>query len=185
MSNELVPQDAEDFDVVHPMPFPMAEEAVIRFLESGSLAQVGRELHIPVQDLYRASKTPWWIQEVGLRKRMERAASDAKMTRLLDKTLDEIEDRLLNGEDFVDAKGGTHKKNVPAMALARLADVLFEKRQQLRGEPGAQDKATRKLTELADKLEQFGRAAQAKPILEMPASEGGVLGSGVSDATPK
>lgn len=181
MSNELVPQEAEDFETQHPEPFPYAEEAVQRFLACGSLAQVGREMHIPVQTLFRAAKTPWWIQEVGLRARMERAAADARMTRLLDKTLDEIEDRLLNGEDYFDVKGGHHKKNVPAMALARIADVLFEKRQAIRGEPSAADKATRKLTELADKLEKYGRAMQAKPIIDETA--GG--GSGVSDATPK
>jgi hypothetical protein len=171
MSNELVPREAEELDEVLPEPFPMAEEAVRLFLRSGSLAQVGRELSIPVQDLYRASKSAWWLQEVSLRKKMENAAQDVMLTKVLDMSLEHLVDVLENGEDRIDHQGCIQQIRVSGATLARIVDVLFDKRQLIRDLPTSNDKTANKLTELAKQLEQFGRAANAKPIIEADVSD--------------
>lgn len=175
MSNDLVPSEPEDFEASTPEPFPMAEEAVRRFMTCGSLAQVGREMQIPVQDLYKASRSAWWIQEIGLRKRMEQAALDARYSTILESSLDALEERLIEGEDYFDKDGCKYKKKLTASTLIKMVEVLFDKRQLLRGLPTSNDAASGKLAELARKLEELGRAGNAKPIID----------GDVSDATPK
>lgn len=191
MANDLVPAEPEPLDQILEEPFPLAEEAVRRFLQSGSLAQVGREMHIPVQDLYRAAKSAWWIQEVALRKRMEQAVQDAQISKVLDKSVSKLLELLERGEEFVDRNGQIVKKELSGVALARIIDVLFDKRQVLRGQPTGDDQTSKKLSELAHKLEQFGRAAQAKPIIDAedatikPASPGDSSASYPSSTPPK
>src|SRR5574340_173619 len=92
---------AEVEQVVNEAPKPLELEAVRLFALYGSLARVSRELAVPLYELQKLSRTQWWLEEVALLQRAEAAETNAKLTRLWDMTLDQIEDRLTNGDFHV------------------------------------------------------------------------------------
>lgn len=138
---------------------------LFKFAECGSLAQVARELQTSVYELTKLSRSDWWIRELEAYQREERASADAKLTRCMGKTLEEIEDRLENGDVKMTALGEEKRVKVDANTLVRLYSVMFDKRQLIRGEPTHIDAANEKLKELTEKLRIIG-SARAPMIIE-------------------
>lgn len=140
-------------------------QALRLFLTSGSLARVSRDLNIPMYNLQQLSRSAWWAREIELIRREEIALETTQMTRIWNKTLEEIEDRLANG-DIVTVKNKKVRRELSAMALARLADTIFDKRQLLRGEPTAVLGGNKKLEELAEKLTALGRKEPVSRLID-------------------
>lgn len=130
--------------------------ALFKYAECGSLAAVARDLKTSVYELTKLSRSDWWIRELEAYQREERASADTKLTRLMGKTLTEIEDRLENGDVKMTAMGEEKRVKVDANTLARLYLVMFDKRQLIRGEPTHIDAANEKLKELTEKLRTIG-----------------------------
>jgi len=131
--------------------------AVQLFSQTGNLAQVARELEMTIYELQKLTRTSWWMEELALLRREEMALTNVTLTRLLDKTLVALEDRLDNGDAVLTLQG---KEMVPldAKTLIRIADVVFDKRQLVRNLPTVIDGDSSKLASLAEKLARLGQA---------------------------
>jgi hypothetical protein len=131
-------------------------EAVRLFVHTGSLAEVARTLNVPIYDLKKVSRSETWARELAEMQRAEAAALNVKLTTLLNSTLDGLEDRLTNGD--MQVVGGVMRR-VPlaASTLARVAEVVFDKRQLVRQLPTAIVEAdNKKLEGLARQLRALG-----------------------------
>ena len=64
----------------------------------------------------------------------------------------------------MDKDGNIRTKPLNAQTLCRIAETVFDKRQLIRGLPTAVTNEGSKLAELAEKLEQLGRAQAARTI---------------------
>ncbi len=148
-------------EVPEPLEASLEQKAVWLYSRTGSLARVARELSIPIYELTKLSRTQWWLGELSAIQREEAAIQNVQMTRILNTTLAQIEDRIERG-DVVFVNGTLRRKAVEASVLAKIAGVIFDKRQLLRGQPTTIDGADDKIKELADKL----RALGAKEIYE-------------------
>ena len=153
-------------DMVPPLD-PALEEAMTTFLRTGSMAAAARSVGMSTYELHKVTKTPQWMEEVALRKRMERAALEVSFTRILDTTLIKLMDRVENGETFIDKDGVERHREITASDLCKITQVVFDKRQLLRGLPTAVTNEGNKLTELARKLESLGKAQAARTIDEV------------------
>lgn len=151
-------------------------EAVRLYLQSGSIAEVGRKLGVSAYELSKLTRTNWWMQELKLLRTIEQAQLDTSLTEILNMSLDELKLRLQFGEDYYDKEGNMRNRPLSAATLCRVADVVFDKRQLIRGLPTAVTNEGGKLQELAEKLEELGRAQSARtiemdpsPLVETPA----------------
>ncbi len=157
--NEVLPQ-GEPIDLLL---------AVRLFAQTGSLAEVARQLAVPIYALKKLTRTEVWGRELADLQAAEAALMNVKLTEILGKSLDQLQDRLELG-DFTVSAGKLVRSPLAATTLARVADCVFEKQRLIRDLPtaivGGENK---KLATLAQRL----RALGAKDIeyLEQDAEE--------------
>lgn len=160
----VVEQDAgevAEIEVREPPPGSQGREidalrAVRIFCETGSLAEVARQLDVPIYALKKLSRTEFWARELAELQRAEAALLNVRLTKMLDTTLEAMEDRLTHG-DFNFSGGKMFRTPITAATLARVADCVFEKQRLIRDLPTAiVDVENRKLATLAQRLRALG-----------------------------
>jgi len=111
-------------------------EVVTTYLALGNLAETSRVCNIPLPTLKKWKEKPWWSELVTSIQSGEGQRSDNKMTKVIDKALDLIMERMEQGDYQYDQKMGRLVK-VPLKArdLERVAAGLFDKRQLIRKQP--------------------------------------------------
>lgn len=125
--------------------------------EHGNMALTARTYNTTVYEVKKLMSTLWWQEETTRLKADARVKADAGYSRLMDLTIDALEDRVLKGELVGFTKDGTEKR-VPlsATALCRINDLAFMKRQLLRNQPTAIPGDTPSMGVLAQKLRALG-----------------------------
>ena len=131
------------------------KEAVMHYLVKGSVTEVSNALGIPRTTLQDWKKTEWWYDlSVALRQE-QNDQLEAGMTRIIEKTLTQLEDRVDHGEATgkLDADGKPVKLPMRGRDLAVAGAIIFDKRQLLRSHPTSISAGTG-LSDLAAKLVQ-------------------------------
>ena len=128
----------------------------------GDFEKVSKLTKVPVETLKGWHQEPWWV-EIQKQVYVEQNENlSSRINHVLDKSLEEIADRLENG-DYYFLKGSQEfrRKPVDTKTLALLFDNLTTKRQLVRGEPtsisakiGVEDR----LNQLADSFEKFAKS---------------------------
>lgn len=134
------------------------EAFTLAYFESGNAKEAAAIAGIHYNTAMEWKRSKWFpvaikALQVSLDKKL-----DGRITKILAKTLDCIEDRILNGDERAFAnKDGVVMKHVPVSArdLAVVTGVLFDKRTQLRKEPEPDDSASSALDRIADRLRQY------------------------------
>jgi len=143
-------------------------EAVTTWLSTGSVAETSRMLEVPLKTLESWKSSEWWKDLVNKIRSEEDQQLDAKTSKIIDKALEQLVDRLENGEHVYDQKTGKIKR-MPA----KLRDVnttfnsLMDKRSLLRNKPTKiveQQSSALQLQNLADSFAKFVN----KKIEELP-----------------
>jgi hypothetical protein len=153
-------------------------KAIRAYLTTGSLAATSRELGVSLAVVRKMAATQSWAEELGLLRRIEQAVLDTSLTDILGTTLSELKHRLQFGEEVFDKEGGSHMRPLSGATLVRIMEAVFDKRQLIRGLPTAVTNEGSKLSELAAKLEELGRAQAARTIeMEPPGRRVGAASS--------
>ena len=146
-------------------------EAVTTYLSTGNLSETARLLGVPIRTLESWKISDWWKDCVKKIQADEDQQLDAKTTKIIDKALDNLMDRIENGEYVYDQKTGQLKR-----APAKLRDLntafnhLLDKRQLLRNKPTKiveQQTTAVALQNLAEQFKQFTN----KQVKELPDRE--------------
>ena len=128
----------------------------------GDFDKVSELTKVPAEKLRGWHQEPWWV-EIQKQVYVEQNENlSSRINQVLDKSLEEIADRLEHGDVFFDRKNGSfRRKPVDTKTLAILFDNLTTKRQLVRGEPtsisakiGVEDR----LAQLADSFEKFAKS---------------------------
>lgn len=135
---------------------------------SGNLADSARRLKVRYVVALRASKEPWFGEELFSLEQQLKIGQKARLDKLLDKTVSELEHRLEHGDE-VSTKDGIVNVAVKARDLAAIAAILTERRDKL-------DDATKplvgapkgKLETLADTLRKKAVDASNATLVEPP-----------------
>ena len=93
-------------------------EALTTFLATGSQAHTSAITGIPEQTIRTWRKQEWWADRIKEIKEGDTLQLDAKLTKVMDKALDAVMDRLENGEYMYDPRTGDIKR-----VHAKLRDV--------------------------------------------------------------
>lgn len=118
---------------------------------------------VPSQTIRHWRMQDWFKDLVSEMQREEDIEVDAKFTKILNKSLDSVVDRLENGDFMFDKKKGTFvRRPIYIKDAAKVADLVFDKRNLLRGKPttisAKQEQMTDRLTKLALEFERFVKA---------------------------
>lgn len=143
-------------------------EAVTTYLAIGSVAETSRQLGIPLPTLEGWKASDWWKELVQKIQSEEDQKLDAKTSKIIDKALENILDRIENGEDIYDQKTGKIKK-MPAKLrdLNTAFNSLLDKRQLLRNKPTKIIEQHSTAVQLQNLAEQFAKFVEKK-VEELP-----------------
>ena len=134
---------------------------------SGNLADSARRLKVRYPVALRASKEAWFSEELFSLEQQHKIGQKARLDKLLNKTISELEHRLEHGDE-VSTKDGIVNVAVKARDLAAIAAILTERRDKL-------DDATKpaagapkgQLETLADKLRAKALGATNATVVEL------------------
>ena len=143
-------------------------EAVTVYLSTGSLAETGRLLGIPYKTLEGWKSQDWWKELVAKIQSEQDQQLDAKTSKIIDKALEGLLDRIENGEYIYDQKTGKTKQMPAKLRDLNFAfNTLLDKRQLLRNKPTKiveQHSTAVQLQNLADSFAKFVN----KTVTELP-----------------
>lgn len=118
---------------------------------------------VPTQTIRHWRLQDWFKDLVDEIRREDDHEVDAKLTKIVGKSLDAVVDRLENGDFMFNPKQGKFvRRPVYARDVTRIADIMFDKRNLLRGKPtsisGKQEQISDRLVKLAIEFERFVKA---------------------------
>jgi len=149
----------------------------------GNIAATARRYQTTVYEIKKLMSQPWWQEEVNKVKSESRVKIDAGFTRIVEKSITLLEDRLENGEitSIKELPNGTKiikRSAIRAVDIAKIMDTAFMKRQLVRNEPTVVAGDTQALSVLAQKLRALGRKDPA--LLDAPTEGSAYIGEGDS-----
>lgn len=111
-------------------------EVVTLFLSIGSMTEVAKITGVPYPTIEGWRRQDWWKELVDKIQAEDDQKLDAKTTKLIDKALEQLMDRIENGEHIYDQKTGKVKR-MPAKLrdLNTAFNTILDKRQLLRNKP--------------------------------------------------
>ena len=155
--------------------------AILGNMKKVQQALAAKGTHVNYQTLcYWRSATEWWKPALHEVREMLDEELDARQTKLINSIMDEMEDRLENGEEVVsfDKEGNVRRasKKVGFRDLAIAGGVQFDKRQLGRGEPTSRVETISdkdRLIQLQNEFKRVARSAPAGRLIEGEKDGGG------------
>lgn len=119
----------------------------------GNLREVSRQTDVPYNTLLSWKKEDWYHQMMGDIRAAARAEMSSKMSRIVDKALAAVEDRIENGDQVLNNKTGKFiSKPVVLRDVAKVASDLLGKQVKLEE---LNSKDARKDENIKDTLQQL------------------------------
>lgn len=138
-------------------------EVVTMYLSIGSLTETSKITGVPLPTLEGWKRQDWWKELVDKIQSDEDQKIDAKTSKIIDKALEQLLDRIENGEHIYDQKTGKIKR-----APAKLRDLntafttILDKRQLLRNKPTKIVEQHSTAAQLQNLAESFAKFVQKK-----------------------
>ncbi len=128
-------------------------EMAREFFLSGNISEVARNHRVYQIELMDLTRQVWFMEEVRNLDREATTVTRAKLTRLFDTTIDELEDRLKHGDTVIGMEGQSFKVPLKAKDLASIAKVVFDTKKELDGSySGLGSSESKRLRDLAAAL---------------------------------
>lgn len=142
------------------------------YVNVGNIAATARRFNTTVYEIKKLMSTAWWQEECLRIKNDSRVKIDAGFTRIVEKGIALLEERLENGDilrvkEMPDGRKIITRSAVKAVDIARITDMAFMKRQLVRNEPTVVAGDTQTLSILAQKLRALGK--KDPTLLDAPA----------------
>src|SRR5574343_305867 len=140
--------------------------AVTTYLASGNLSLTSVATNIPLTTLNRWKISPWWKQLVEDIRAEENLHLDAKLAKVVDKSVEQLMDRVEHGDYQYDQKTGRMVRvPVKARDAAKITTDMIDRRQLLQGKQVERADSSKKIEERLLKLaESFASFAKAKVV---------------------
>lgn len=129
-------------------------KAVSQYLVLGNMKLVSATTGVGHQLLRAWKAQPWWKEIEAQIRATENVQMDSKLSKIVDKSLDAVLDRVENGEFVYNQKTGTIIRKPAAMRdIARVSVDMISKRELLRGNATERKETTQ--ISVADQLAQL------------------------------
>lgn len=141
-------------------------ECVTSYLLLGKLSKVSEVTGVNYNTLRMWKMEPWWHDLVRQLQQEETQELDTKLSRVIDKTIHHLNDRIENGDFILDSKTGTVKRvPVKMRDLHRVTSDFIDKRDLIRGRPAqkeAEEHQAERLVKLAEQFKEFAKLMKSK-----------------------
>jgi hypothetical protein len=150
-------------------------ECVKTFLMTGNQAMTARILKIPEETVRRWVKTTWWQEIVADLRVQDELLLSTRLKKIVEKSMDVIEDRLEHGDFVYDQKSGAMRRKPVAMRDAHKVALDLDNKRDLvltRAAPVASnEQIDDKLNKLAQKFADIvnGRKPQNEEVTDVEA----------------
>lgn len=139
--------------------------ALTAYLVTGSMAKAETYCGVPAQTIYQWKRTSeWWPALAEEVKKEKNDELEAMITGIMHQSLENIVDRLENGDTYYDTKSGEFYKMPPkAKEISVINDYLFKQRALMRGDPTRRVEnvsTDQRLKKLKQQFEDFSNARQ-------------------------
>jgi hypothetical protein len=144
--------------------------AVTTYLASGNLSLTSVATEIPLATLNRWKVSPWWKQLTEDIRAEENLHLDAKLAKVVNKSVDQLLDRVERGDFQYDQRTG-HMVRVPIKArdAAKITTDMIDRRQLLQGAKVDKADSTKKIEDRLLRLaDEFSRFAKSKVVQNEP-----------------
>jgi len=138
-------------------------KAATVYVLTGSVSQVMKATNLPQQRISDwKTRSAWWDDAVRKIRKEKQDSLDSIMTDTIHSAMDEIVDRIKEGDVVRDTKtGDLVRVPMKGKELAVTAAVLFDKRSLIRGDATSiSTKKQEPLKEIEDKLKEFAKLAK-------------------------
>lgn len=145
-------------------------EAVALYKLLGSLAETGRQLQIPLDTIKRWHISDWWKDYELEVAQAGRANLTGKLSKIRDRAIAIIEDRLENGEFFINKRGEFERRPVNVVVANKIMtdtidrSVLIEKMNAEHKQTITTEKITDRLLTLAEFFKKGGKKSVGEVI---------------------
>lgn len=119
-------------------PYPEAKkiEVVTTYLALGKAPLVEAVTGVPRQTIRQWKMMPWWKDMVAEIQNEDDAELDSKLSKIINRTLDTVVDRIDHGDFILDSRSGQVKRVPVKMKDAhKVTTDLLDKRALIRGKP--------------------------------------------------
>ena len=148
-------------------------EVVATWLATGNLAETARITMVPVRTIEKWRVSDWWKQQVNNIQSEEDQKLDAKSSKVIERALDHLMDRIENGEFIYDQKTGQVIRTPAKLRDLNTAfNTLLDKRQLLRNKPTKIVEQQQTATQLQTLAEQFAKFVKNTAPKEVEYIEG-------------
>jgi hypothetical protein len=142
-------------------------EAVCSFAVCGNSRRVAEITKIPEATIRAWKQTEWWYETTQRIAQEENEELDVKLTKLINKAVENVNDRLENGDMIYDTKRGQlARRPMSGKDTAIVAAITLDKRQLLRGQPTSRVESVSQDQRLLRLAEQFQAFAKAKEVVQ-------------------
>lgn len=135
---------------------------------TGSAAKTGEILGIKPGTIRQWKLQPWWQQVIDRIKSEKDDELDVKLTQIIDKSMEVINDRLENGDFIYDVRSGELvRKPMGGKETAVVTSIMVDKQTLIRGRKQirkAESEVMDRLKNLVSEFEKMGRSQRAKDI---------------------
>lgn len=135
---------------------------------TGKITKVVEITGIPAETLRRWKQEPWWNEVIDRIKVEKDEDFDQRLTNIIERSMDEIEDRLENGDSVYDNKTGKIlKKPMGGKEIGVLTSIAFDKRDLIRRKQKTQveQQSTKELLQsIANTVRDFVKITNQKTI---------------------
>lgn len=148
-------------------------QALCAFAVCGNSRRVAEMTGIPEGTIRAWKSTEWWFEAMTRVHQEEDEQLDVKLTALIDKAVDKVNDSLDNGDWIYDIKRGKLvRKPMSGKDTAIITAITLDKRQLLRGQPTSRvEKVSQdeRLLRLAEQFKNFSKAKEVVQVEELDA----------------
>lgn len=137
-------------------------EAVKCFLAlGGNMKMVSNSLGIPYYTLVEWKASNWWKQLTGDLKKEEKLELSSRLTRIVGKAMEQLEDRMNNGDYVLNQKtGDLVRKPVQAKELASISTAFLDRKDILDKQTEEKQDIMTNEDKLAALAERFAKLAE-------------------------
>lgn len=161
-------------------------EVVVCYLALGKLPMVEAVTGVPRATIQQWKTQPWWLELVSNIQEENTQELDTKLSKIIDKSLDGVNERIENGEFILDSKSGTVKRiPVKLKDVLRVASDLLDKRDLIRGRPASRQKDEVQTEVLRKLAHTFAQWVQVNLKPEPRTIEGVVVDAVYEERNPR
>ena len=108
-------------------------EVITTWLKVGNLRVASSICNVPYNTCQVWKRQPWWIEYMRQLREEDGLKQDKKLSSIVEKTLEKLEDRVENGDYILDSKFGTIER-IPLKArdIHRIASDFMDKREEIK-----------------------------------------------------